>query len=832
MRIRRLFLAAILLCTTAQATTWYVRTDGGNRTQCTGTTDAAYPGSGSAQACAFIHPYWLFMNDTDVAASWVVAGGDTVILRGGPYKMGLKGPSVNVSANRWAYYGYLGDIQVTNGGSGYTSAPTVTVTSGCTGASVTANVSGGAVTGFNILAGGKCTADTPALSITGGGGSGATYKLPLNWYCHSAQACYMPPIPSGTSGAHTKFLGENWASCNSSNKTQLLSGYTVQAAINLSGSNYVDVQCFDLTDNAQCGRSGTSNSCSTSIPYDDFGYNGIVTTNNTKNILLKDIDVHGYARAGIIGAIGGTITVDHVSVKGNTSAGWNFDDGANTANSIDASVVASYLTVSWNGCSELLPGSGYSVPFDNCFDQGSGGYGDGVGTADNRLAFSCDHCTFSYNTQDGLDLLHVVGSATTITNSNSFANMGQQYKFGEMTTVTFSNNLMLHNCHRMGAAISGAPATFNAHLSNYCRASGDAIATRLLPTSVYTFDNNTFGNAGSTGIDFQCNQADCTGAVVNLQNDTFIGWQKYDTGTLPGIFFMGTGVAASPFGTRTNNVYYNMRTCPTGFSNEVCTNPLIVNNPAYTGSNESVLDATDFHLGGQSGAAYNAGATLGAITTDYDGNSRPQFAVYDIGAFELATVAPQASLSPSSLTFSAQAVGSSSPPQVVTLANGGSATLNISSITISGDYSKTTTCGATVSVGGTCTISVTFSPTTTGTRTGTLTVNSDAASSPNTVGLTGTGSGSAPPTSTLSSDFGAIVKSNSAILTWTTTNATTCTLNGSSVTCGSGQTQSVSPSITTAYVLEATGAGGTVDSNSVTILVSRTPTSQTQSTPR
>ena len=40
-----------------QAATYYVRSDGGDASQCTGRSDARYPGSGSNQACAWKHPF-------------------------------------------------------------------------------------------------------------------------------------------------------------------------------------------------------------------------------------------------------------------------------------------------------------------------------------------------------------------------------------------------------------------------------------------------------------------------------------------------------------------------------------------------------------------------------------------------------------------------------------------------------------------------------------------------------------------------------------------------------------------------------------------------------
>jgi hypothetical protein len=101
--------------------------------------------------------------------------------------------------------------------------------------------------------------------------------------------------------------------------------------------------------------------------------------------------------------------------------------------------------------------------------------------------------------------------------------------------------------------------------------------------------------------------------------------------------------------------------------------------------------------------------------------------------------APVASLSPTSLTFPAQAVGTSSSAQSVTLSNTGSATLSITSITASGDFSQTNTCGSSLAASTSCTLSVTFKPTATGTRTGVLTITDNASPATQTVSLTGTG---------------------------------------------------------------------------------------------
>jgi hypothetical protein len=57
----------------------------------------------------------------------------------------------------------------------------------------------------------------------------------------------------------------------------------------------------------------------------------------------------------------------------------------------------------------------------------------------------------------------------------------------------------------------------------------------------------------------------------------------------------------------------------------------------------------------------------------------------------------------------------------------------------SGDFTQTNTCGASVAVGASCTINVTFTPTAAGPRSGTLTINDNASGSPQTVALAGAG---------------------------------------------------------------------------------------------
>ncbi len=118
-----------------------------------------------------------------------------------------------------------------------------------------------------------------------------------------------------------------------------------------------------------------------------------------------------------------------------------------------------------------------------------------------------------------------------------------------------------------------------------------------------------------------------------------------------------------------------------------------------------------------------------------------------------AAPAPGINVGGGSVSFPGQQlVGVTSAAQVVTVTNNGNANLAFSSApAVTGDFAiSSTTCLVTAPVapGGNCAINVTFTPTATGTRMGTISIASNVAGSPTVVNLTG--SGATAPTLTIS----------------------------------------------------------------------------------
>src|SRR5467141_1024705 len=123
---------------------------------------------------------------------------------------------------------------------------------------------------------------------------------------------------------------------------------------------------------------------------------------------------------------------------------------------------------------------------------------------------------------------------------------------------------------------------------------------------------------------------------------------------------------------------------------------------------------------------------------------------------------PSVSFSPTSLTFGSQAVWTPSSAQFVTFSNTGTSTLIFRAEPIQGDFSLASqgTCSTSLAAGASCTLSTQFTPTTTGTRTGTLSLNDNASTTPQVVALTGLGVPNPPPTTTLFGHVAILVEEN------------------------------------------------------------------------
>jgi Abnormal spindle-like microcephaly-assoc'd, ASPM-SPD-2-Hydin len=165
---------------------------------------------------------------------------------------------------------------------------------------------------------------------------------------------------------------------------------------------------------------------------------------------------------------------------------------------------------------------------------------------------------------------------------------------------------------------------------------------------------------------------------------------------------------------------------------------LNISTIATTGDYAEVNNCGSSVAGGQSCTLnvtfhpITAGSRPGSIvvTDNVGGNSQ---------TVSLSGVGTYVSLTPSVLSYPVWLVGTKTLAQPITLTNLGSTTLTITSIRTTGDFAETNTCGASVPAQGSCTISVTFTPSNSGSRLGSVAVSDSDLGSPQTTNMKGVG---------------------------------------------------------------------------------------------
>ena len=173
-----------------------------------------------------------------------------------------------------------------------------------------------------------------------------------------------------------------------------------------------------------------------------------------------------------------------------------------------------------------------------------------------------------------------------------------------------------------------------------------------------------------------------------------------------------------------------------------------------TNQGNSSLSISSISVSGDFSQTNNCGTSLAANATcsiavtfvpKAAGNRTGSLAFTDNAGAQLVSLqgtgtSSTVALSSATLTFPTTALGASSAAQSVTLTNQGSVALRIASIQTAGDFTQTSNCPTSLDAGSRCTIQIVFSPTASGSRSGSLTISDNAAGSPQSVALSGTGS--------------------------------------------------------------------------------------------
>jgi hypothetical protein len=286
-----------------------------------------------------------------------------------------------------------------------------------------------------------------------------------------------------------------------------------------------------------------------------------------------------------------------------------------------------------------------------------------------------------------------------------------------VATTSAAQTITLKNTGTGALTISGTAASGNFAQTNNC---GSSLAASASCTISVTFTPTATGAL--------------TGAITFTDNAAASPQQVSLSGT--GAAALAITTASLPAGV-VGTAYSTTLAAVNG------TAPYTWTDPSCSGSCNTGMSLTA--AGVLSGTPANAGTSTFTFTvTDSAGHTASTQLPITIAA----AAKPAVSLSPTGLVFTSQAVGTTSAAQTISLTNTGAGALSIGSIAISGSYAETNTCASSLPAGGNCSISVTFTPTSAGTLTGGLTFTDNAATSPQFLGLSGTGATSLAITTT------------------------------------------------------------------------------------
>ncbi|MBB6145878.1 sugar lactone lactonase YvrE [Silvibacterium bohemicum] len=377
------------------------------------------------------------------------------------------------------------------------------------------------------------------------------------------------------------------------------------------------------------------------------------------------------------------------------------------------------------------------------------------------------------------------GAPTLTPNPLNFGNVA-------VNTTTRAQQITLQNNNNTALTISSiaisGPNAAQFSQTNTC--AGTTLPSNIACAIEVTFTPNAVGAATAT--------------ITVTDNAT----TSTSTVTIEGTGVAGAGQPSVRLSPATN-------TFPTtAFGSSSAAQTLIVSNSGSAAATISSItlggaSATSFALTNGCGAtlAVNASCNLSVVFTPTAAgqtfNAAVSVASNDQYSPATATLsgtspaattpgAPIATLTPASLTYSAT-MGTTTAAQIATLTNSGTATLNISGITITGSNASefaisANTCGATLAVGASCAISATFSPDSAASFTAAISVADDAAGSPQSSTITGTGTAAAaaadfvvdvtPPTQTVASGSSAMYPVNVTSTGGSFTNAISLTASG------------------------------------------------------
>jgi hypothetical protein len=530
--------AWVFWASSAYATTWYVRDGGGTTSQCTGTTNAVYSGSGSAQPCAFNHPAWAIGTPGEAAK---MVSGDTLYIVGDS--------DVNPGAQAQYIIGY-GMPNTVN------SQCSTSAAYQCIMSTVPAGTSSSALT--HILGIGTHQPQLWGtegvqwiLNLTGGGNydienleitqhsscSGAVLTSGVNFSIYPAGCGGTSKYPYGPSAAAATWAG---------------------MGIEMEGTNIT-----------------TANLWVHNLAYSSINFDGNVGNwNSTNDRFIAAGDSLTQSISGLMTFSGNNTMTNDVWAWGGCMEKYPLPDPGNVKD------INNYI---------------------NCADQGYqdayGGYALGGGfMMQNGTNGACGNWAISYsqflfNLKTNIDFLHCNGTGTVNVYRSRFeGSTGETFK-ASVAQANLEESQFIANAPVWESAPFQALKAPNDGSASWdfiiCRGSANTIFTTVNGEQInYVNDDLVSNCTANIGVVDEFSFNGCTGIDVNAYNTKFISGYSYGNGKQTNLFLNGGSCAtgAIPFNMYNSNAYNNNDTanCTAGHNNLCATDPKIVGESSAT----------------------------------------------------------------------------------------------------------------------------------------------------------------------------------------------------------------------------------------------------------
>ena len=369
----------------------------------------------------------------------------------------------------------------------------------------------------------------------------------------------------------------------------------------------------------------------------------------------------------------------------------------------------------------------------------------------------------------------ILAAALSISILNSGCGSGSSQNAGGSSTGSAAVSLSASSLS-FATAVGATSASQNVGVSNTGTAALSIGSISLAGANASSFSQtNTCGASLAAGaacnvaVSFAPSAAGSYGATLNIA-DSVSGSPQVVT---------LTGVGDAPvLGLSSTSLSFS-----TNFGTTAGPQVLVLTN---TGN--APLSVTGIDLGGTNATSFNETNNCSSVAAGSSCNVTVTFTGMALGSYSASlSIADNGSGSPQSvalagtvggaaitlsstqLSFTA-AAESTSAAQTVTLQNTGNATLMLNSVGLTGaaaSFAQTNTCGTSVAAGASCTITLTFTPFLATSYSAALAITSNALPATQTIGLSGTGTGTLSINTSNASDW--IITNGALTLNWNST---------------------------------------------------------------